>query len=612
MCTATRCVGFRHGWRGVLDGETVELTIGTTRGLIHRGGTILGTSRTNPFQSDDGVARALDTLARERIDALVAIGGEDTLGVAARLADEAGRRGGGRAQDDRQRPRRHRLHVRVPDRGADRHRRHRPAAHHRREPRPGDGGGGDGPPRGLDRHPLRDGGRRRRRAGARGAVRHRRGVRPHRAPSPPGRELLDRRRRRGRGAARGHPHPCRAARTTRSVTCASAASATSITEEIERRTGFETRVTILGHVLRGGTPTAYDRMLATRFGIAAIDAVHDGEFGTMVALQRRTHRAGADRRRGPRAQDRRPRAARRGRRVLRMTPLRSVAPRWSTALSVPASTISSAFSTSESLEVNLFRGVSLDRDRVRLYGGEVLAQALMAAGRTVDGERRVHSMHAYFLKLGDPKVPVVYEVDRIRDGRSFTTRRVVAIQHGTGDLQPGGVVPGRRAGARPPRRDARRARRPRRAVDLGAGRSGDDLEPIDRKGMHRTSWTRSTCVTSARRGRPPGEHRGDAGPRPRAGHVVPHPRSRCPTTHSCTRASSRTRPTSRCSAPPCCRTRWPRRHRVHGGEPRPRDVVPPAVPRRRVAAVPHAQPVGAARRAASPPARSSAPTARSR
>jgi acyl-CoA thioesterase II len=84
----------------------------------------------------------------------------------------------------------------------------------------------------------------------------------------------------------------------------------------------------------------------------------------------------------------------------------------------------------EVLEVNLFRGESLDSERVRLYGGEVLAQSLMAAGRTVDGERRVHSMHAYFLKLGDPKVPVVYEVDRIRDGRSFTTRRVVAIQHG--------------------------------------------------------------------------------------------------------------------------------------------------------------------------------------
>jgi acyl-CoA thioesterase-2 len=84
----------------------------------------------------------------------------------------------------------------------------------------------------------------------------------------------------------------------------------------------------------------------------------------------------------------------------------------------------------ESLEVNLFRGVSRDPSRVRIYGGEVLAQALMAAGRTVGPERRVHSMHAYFLRLGDPKVPIVYDVDRIRDGRSFTTRRVVAIQHG--------------------------------------------------------------------------------------------------------------------------------------------------------------------------------------
>jgi acyl-CoA thioesterase-2 len=84
----------------------------------------------------------------------------------------------------------------------------------------------------------------------------------------------------------------------------------------------------------------------------------------------------------------------------------------------------------EPLEVNLFRGRSLDQDRVRLYGREVLAQALMAAGRTVEPTRRVHSMHAYFLRLGDPKVPVVYDVDRIRDGGSFTTRRVVAIQHG--------------------------------------------------------------------------------------------------------------------------------------------------------------------------------------
>jgi acyl-CoA thioesterase II len=84
----------------------------------------------------------------------------------------------------------------------------------------------------------------------------------------------------------------------------------------------------------------------------------------------------------------------------------------------------------ERLEVNLFRGVSFDTERQRIYGGQVLAQALMAAGRTVEPDRIVHSMHAYFLRLGDPRVPVVFDVDRIRDGRSFTTRRVVAIQHG--------------------------------------------------------------------------------------------------------------------------------------------------------------------------------------
>jgi acyl-CoA thioesterase II len=85
----------------------------------------------------------------------------------------------------------------------------------------------------------------------------------------------------------------------------------------------------------------------------------------------------------------------------------------------------------EQLEVNLFRGVSpADRERARVFGGQVLAQALVAAGRTVDADRHVHSLHSYFLRPGDPKAPIVFEVDRIRDGRSFTTRRVVAIQHG--------------------------------------------------------------------------------------------------------------------------------------------------------------------------------------
>ncbi len=84
----------------------------------------------------------------------------------------------------------------------------------------------------------------------------------------------------------------------------------------------------------------------------------------------------------------------------------------------------------EPIEVNLFRGVSPQDSRQRVFGGQVAGQALVAAGRTVEDDRRVHSLHAYFLRPGDPAVPIVYEVDRIRDGRSFTTRRVVAIQHG--------------------------------------------------------------------------------------------------------------------------------------------------------------------------------------
>jgi acyl-CoA thioesterase II len=84
----------------------------------------------------------------------------------------------------------------------------------------------------------------------------------------------------------------------------------------------------------------------------------------------------------------------------------------------------------EPIEVNIFRGISPDEDRQRIFGGQVAGQALVAAARTVEADRRVHSLHAYFLRAGDPKVPLLYEVDRIRDGRSFTTRRVVAVQHG--------------------------------------------------------------------------------------------------------------------------------------------------------------------------------------
>lgn len=83
----------------------------------------------------------------------------------------------------------------------------------------------------------------------------------------------------------------------------------------------------------------------------------------------------------------------------------------------------------EDLEVNLFRGRSPQENRQRVFGGQVAGQALVAAGRTV-ARGTVHSLHAYFLRPGDPSTPIVYQVDRIRDGRTFTTRRVVAIQHG--------------------------------------------------------------------------------------------------------------------------------------------------------------------------------------
>jgi acyl-CoA thioesterase-2 len=84
----------------------------------------------------------------------------------------------------------------------------------------------------------------------------------------------------------------------------------------------------------------------------------------------------------------------------------------------------------EQLELNLFRGVSPPQSPTRVFGGQVAGQALVAAGRTVPEDREVHSLHAYFIRPGDPTIPIVYEAERVRDGRSFTTRRVLAIQRG--------------------------------------------------------------------------------------------------------------------------------------------------------------------------------------
>ena len=277
--------GFRHGWKGVLDNDAMELTRENTSGILHRGGTILGTSRTNPYKTEDGEERVLASLKERGIDVLIPIGGDDTLGVARKLFD--GRlHHGRRPQDDRQRPQRDRLHLRLSDRGADRDRGDRPPAHDRRVARPRHRLRGHGPRRRLDRLLLRHGRRRRRHPRARAAVRHRGGLRPH--PPPPRddrQDVLDRRRRRGRDAGRrrrggdARPTP-----STPSATPAWAGSPTSSSSEIEENTGFESRATVLGHVQRGGTPLAFDRVLGTRFGVAAIDAASDGDFGKMVAL----------------------------------------------------------------------------------------------------------------------------------------------------------------------------------------------------------------------------------------------------------------------------------------------------------------------------------------
>ena len=137
----------------------------------------------------------------------------------------------------------------------------------------------------------------------------------------------------------------------------------------------------------------------------------------------------------------------------------------------------------EPIEVNIFRGVSPDEDRQRVFGGQVAGQALVAAARTVDpttvpSTRCTPTSCARATRT----IPILYDVDRIRDGKSFTTRRVVAIQHGRADLQPVGVVPSPRGRSRPPvahagRAAGRRAAHLPRAVGAVEGRSGPVVRP---------------------------------------------------------------------------------------------------------------------------------------
>ena len=260
----------------------MPLDIPAVRGLLPRGGTILGSSRTNPFAIEDGVQRISANLQNLGVDALIAIGGEDTLGVATQLHDAGVNVVGVPKTIDNDLG--HGLHVRVRHGRQHRDRGHRPPAHHRREPPPGADRRGHGPARRLDRAALGHGGRRERHPHPRGAVRHRPGLRLRRGPVP------DRTTRRSSSSPRA-PSPRRARRR-----CTSGEKdafghvrlggiGEYLAREIESRTGKEARTTVLGHVQRGGTPTARDRWLATRFGLHAIDAVAEEKWGMMTALR---------------------------------------------------------------------------------------------------------------------------------------------------------------------------------------------------------------------------------------------------------------------------------------------------------------------------------------
>jgi 6-phosphofructokinase 1 len=276
-------IGFRHGWRGVIECETVELTTANTRGLLHRGGTILGSSRTNPYKTDEGVARVHDTIERERIDALIPIGGEDTLGVAAKLTGDGMHLVGVPKTIDNDLSATDftfgfNTAVQIATDAIDRL--HTTAESHDRvmvvevmgrhagwiAVYSGIAGGGDVilvPEEPFDIGDVCDRIQHRHRRGANFSI----VVVAEGAVPVEGTMALQS----GETDEFGHVRL--------------GGISNDLAAEIEQRTGFETRVTILGHVLRGGTPTAYDRVLATRFGIEAIDAVNDGEFGIMVALR---------------------------------------------------------------------------------------------------------------------------------------------------------------------------------------------------------------------------------------------------------------------------------------------------------------------------------------
>jgi ATP-dependent phosphofructokinase / diphosphate-dependent phosphofructokinase len=276
-------IGYKGGWRGVVEGATTELSIASTRGLLPRGGTILGTSRTNPYKDPTGPARVLETLARDRIDALVAIGGEDTLGVASKLkADGVAVVCVPKTIDNDLSGTDYTFgfHTAVQIATDAIDRLHTTAESHDRvmvvevmgrhagwiATYSGLAGGADVilvPEEPFDIEQVCDHLTHRHRRGANFSI----VVAAEGATPAEGTMELQS----GETDDFGHVRL--------------GGIGNRLTAEIERRTGYETRVTILGHVLRGGTPTAFDRIIATRFGIEAADAVHEHDFGVMVALR---------------------------------------------------------------------------------------------------------------------------------------------------------------------------------------------------------------------------------------------------------------------------------------------------------------------------------------
>ena len=186
----------------------------------------------------------------------------------------------------------------------------------------------------------------------------------------------------------------------------------------------------------------------------------------------------------------------------------------------------------ERIEVNTFRGRHPEEERQRTFGGQVAAQALMAAGRTVEFGS-VHSLHSYFLRPGDPTIPILYEVDRIRDGKSFTTRRVVAIQHGKAiyNMQASFHTEEESLEHQFEMPDASGARDRSADSPIGSKRRAATRRVVQASAPDRPTFRRRTPVESESQ---QGTRTSRSGSRPTAN---------CPTTRCCTPVSSPTRVT---------------------------------------------------------------------